>query len=126
MAKRGRPKKFTLKELEKRIAGYFAHCDEHKEPYCITGLALALDTSRRSLLNWEKDDEFFHAIKRAKDECEFYIEKEALKGKLPPAVAIFCLKNFGWTDKQEHEHTGKDGAPFTFTIQLETNGKGDV
>lgn len=45
--------------MQKVIDEYFKTCDEKGEPYTITGLALALELDRRSLVNYSKDDEFF-------------------------------------------------------------------
>jgi hypothetical protein len=96
----GRPAKFnSVAELQSKVEAYFKKCDQEHEPYTVTGLALALGTTRRTLVDYENDDEFSHTIKMAKTLCENYLERKALKGDIPPAVGIFMLKNFGWTDK---------------------------
>lgn len=108
----GRPLKFrTPEEMQEKIDAYFKSVEEPKvvgdtifyEPVTITGLALALDTSRETLINYEKRDEFFDTIKRAKLRVENYAEKMLYIGK-NSAGSIFALKNFGWTDKQDHDH----------------------
>ena len=111
----GRPRKFkSPEEMQEKIDAYFLECDEKKKPYVITGLALALDCDRDTLLNYENDAdkaEFFGTIKKAKAKCHNYAEEFLYTGK-NPVGAIFNLKNnWGWRDKQEHEHTGKDGGP---------------
>lgn len=103
--KRGRPLKFqSVVELERMIAGYFKKRDENKEPYTITGLAVALDTTRRTLLDYEeKDDEFSHTIKKAKSKCEEYAESRLFTSQQCTG-AIFTLKNnYGWRDQQNIE-----------------------
>lgn len=103
----GRPLKFTnLEKLQQDIDNYFKECDEQKRPYTITGLAYALDTSRRTLLDYEyKDDEFSHTIKKAKDKVEQYAEEKLYSGANTTGV-IFSLKNnYNWQDKQEIEAT---------------------
>lgn len=131
---RGRPNKYqTVEELEKIINKYFTACWTQKvdmfgkpvylkdkkgkltnkkvmvqtRPYTITGLAVALDTSRETLLNYEDKDDFFDTIKRAKQMCQQYAEESLFVGK-NPAGAIFNLKNNygGWRDKVETEHSG--------------------
>lgn len=73
-------------------------------PYTITGLALALDTSRETLLNYEERDEFFDTIKKAKDRCEHY--NEQMLFSTTPTGTIFNLKNnYGWKDKTETDVT---------------------
>jgi hypothetical protein len=103
--KGGRPLKFkTVKELQKKIDVYFKKCIEDEDPYTITGLALALDCDRQTLLNYEKKEEFFGTIKKAKLKVENYLETKALKGDIVPVMTIFNLKNnFGWKDKTEHD-----------------------
>lgn len=71
-----------------------------QKPYTITGLALALDTSRETLLDYEDKAEFSDTIKKAKDRCHNYVENSLLTSN--PTGAIFNLKNnYGWKDKSE-------------------------
>jgi hypothetical protein len=120
----GRPRKFkTVEDMQKLIDAYFESCwcDEIDElgnvrkvnirPYTVTGLCIALDTNRMSLLEYQKDDEFAYAIKRAKAKCENFAEESLFMGKNPAGV-IFSLKNnYGWKDKNETELTGVNGGP---------------
>lgn len=110
-----RPLKFkTVEEMQKLIDVYFAERKADKLPFTITGLALALDTTRQTLLEYEgevdgrddKDPRFADAIKRAKLRCEEYAETQAFMGK-NQAGSIFILKNHGWKDKTEVESTNK-------------------
>lgn len=86
---------------------YFDECVKTEQPFTITGLALALDTTRETLLDYQKKPEFSDTIKRGKTRVENYAEQRLYAGS--PTGAIFALKNFGWSDKQEHELFGKDG-----------------
>lgn len=99
----GRPLKFkTVEELDQKIDEYFSNCDQTERPYTITGLALALDTSRETLLNYEARDEYFDTIKRAKLRCQNWVEDNMLINKANSTAAIFNLKNnYGWKDRQE-------------------------
>ena len=100
MAKVGRPLKFkSVEELQEKIDAYFVQCDKDKEPYTITGLALALDTSRETLMNYEKKEEFFDTVKKGKLRVEH--DYEIALRKNGRAGEIFGLKNFGWKDKTE-------------------------
>lgn len=83
-------------------------------PYTITGLALALDTTRETLLEYEGrvegreqvDEGFADTIKKAKQKCHNYAEQRLFEGN--PAGTIFSLKNnYGWRDKSEVEGTGE-------------------
>jgi DNA-binding XRE family transcriptional regulator len=110
--KRYRPLKFsTVEELRKKIEGYFKNCENKKKPLTITGLALALDTSRETLLNYENDNptlsEYFDTIKKAKLMCQNFAEEFLFSGR-NVVGAIFNLKNnYGWQEKQEIEHSGE-------------------
>lgn len=85
-------------------------------PYTITGLAVALDTSRETLRDYEKgkydngeliegyDPAFSDTIKKAKARCESFAE-QMLFGP-SPAGTIFNLKNnYGWKDRTEQDLT---------------------
>lgn len=112
----GRPLKFqSVEELEKAIQAYFDSVaaktiilDDGKvieEPLTITGLALALDTTRQTLMDYEGRDEFTYTIKKAKTVVENYAEKKLFGNNA--TGAIFALKNYGWKDKTEQDITSK-------------------
>lgn len=106
----GRPLKFETPEiLQAQIDKYFN--DTKKDEWTITGLALALNTSRETLINYQEREEFFDAIKKAKDMVEHSYELD-LKKK-GHSGSIFALKNFDWSDKQQvdqkTEHSGSVG-----------------
>lgn len=106
----GRPPKFSsVEELEEKIEKYFKDCDEKGDPYTMTGLALALDTTRETLLDYKDKDEYSYSIKRAKTRCEAYAERHLFNGKNGVVGAIFNLKNnySRWVDKQEIVQTEK-------------------
>lgn len=100
----GRPPKWnSVEELNEQIDLYFA--ETPKEEWTITGLAIALDTSRQTLLDYEDKDEFSDTIKRAKLKVENGYEID-LK-KYGRTGTIFALKNFDWRDKTETDITTK-------------------
>lgn len=106
---RGRPLKFqSVEELQTKIDAFFAECEAEEEPLTITGLALALGTSRQCLINYEDKPEYFDAVKTAKDRVENYAEKRLFTGT--PTGPIFALKNFGWTDEQNLNLGGQNGS----------------
>lgn len=147
----GRPLKFkSVKALQKAIDGYFDSCydyardmygnrlidqdaekDENGRPFYImkkvkaftvTGLAVALETSRETLMDYESgkyddrkeltDDErkvneqiekFSDTIKKAKLRC-YEDTEQYLFRKGTATGAIFSLKNnYDWKDKTEVE-----------------------
>lgn len=96
----GHPLKFqSAKEIEDKAEEYFSRTPINQ--WTITGVALALDTSRETLMNYEKKEEFFDTIKRIKTKVENSYELSLrVSGR---AGDIFGLKNFGWKDKSEQD-----------------------
>jgi DNA-packaging protein gp3 len=115
----GRPQKYTDVELfQQKIDEYFAYCDNKTkevhsdklgdmimpdpEPYCMSGLAYALDMSRQSLINYKKKTKFLDAIKKARRRVEKDIERRLGDRNTFTPGLIFSLKNnFNWKDKTE-------------------------
>ena len=111
--KKGRPKKYTEVEImQDKIDKYFKECDQKKEPYTITGLALALDLDRKSINNYAKDSEFFPTIKKAKLKVENYLEKYLIVGGNSTGTIFNLKNNFDWSDKRQIEHSGNINNPF--------------
>lgn len=83
-----------------------------QKPLTVTGLAVALGTSRDVLLDYEttyseKYPEFSNTIKEAKEQIKAYAE-ESLFGTNTAGV-IFSLKNnWGFKDKYETENTNRE------------------
>ena len=72
----------------------------------ITGLCLyAGFESRQSFYDYEKRDGFSYIIKRARLFIEKEYEENLSIGNT--TGAIFALKNMGWFDKQELQHSGE-------------------
>ena len=105
MNKGWRPLKWkTVEEIQPLIDAYFR--DTPKKEWTITGLALALDTSRTTLIdycnraeNWEVDHKFTDTIKKAKEMVEHSYEVDLKESGR--TGTIFALKNFDWKDKTE-------------------------
>ena len=99
--KGGRPLLFkTNEELQSKIDAYFEYCDENKQPYTISELALFLETDRATLIRYGERDEFYNTIKKAKQRVESQFEKRSLMGEYNSTIAIFLMKNnFGYKDK---------------------------
>jgi hypothetical protein len=89
-------------DLQRAIDEYLEETPQ--EEWTITGLALALDTSRVTLLDYQRKEEFGDIVLRAKlkieNAYELSLRKQGRSGD------IFALKNFGWQDKQVREHEG--------------------
>ena len=122
----GRPKLYTsVDEVAEIIEEYFDYCDNRIQhiysakadgvievmnpaPYTMSGLALALDMDRRSLLNYSKDEQFFPTIKKAREKVEADIEERMNdKQTFTPGLIFNAKNNFGWVDQTKVEHSGE-------------------
>lgn len=113
MSRSNRIVQFTLDELKERIDNYFNKCDEELEPYTVTGLCLALNVTRQTLINYENRDrsfinmseeeieEFVDTVKRAKLRIENYAEKQLFSARNPAGIIFNLKNNYGWKDIQE-------------------------
>lgn len=109
----GRPKKYTEVELmQEKINKYFKECDNKNEPYTVTGLCLALDMTRETLREYLKNEQFSDTIKKAKLRVENYLEKHLITDNSATGIIFNLKNNFGWTDKQQVEHSGNINNPF--------------
>lgn len=100
----GRPPKYsTPEQMQVDIDAYFeTGCDGFPT---VTGLALALDMTRKTLMEYEEEPEFGNTVKKAKARVEAFIERRLYEANA--TGCIFNLKNnFGWRDKTETEHSG--------------------
>ena len=97
-------------EAEMLANDYFGQCKNEDRPITVTGLALALGLNgRQQLIDYEKRPEFSDTIKSLKAYVEMGYEERLASGAA--AGAIFALKNFGWSDKQEiDQRTHHSGA----------------
>jgi hypothetical protein len=142
--KGGRPFKFTdPAELRRLIQNYFDFCDPHIEsrvieggtnqrgetiwykreimtpqkPYTTSGLARALGTTRRTLLDYENADrhaedipedirqQLAHTIGDSKRRVEEYAESQLFEGNANGAK-FNLTNNHGWVEKTVQEHEG--------------------
>lgn len=113
----------TDEELRDKIKEYL---DTVGAP-TITGLAYFLGfSSRQSFYDYEKNEKHSYTIKRARLYMESVYEANLIKANV--AGAIFALKNFGWTDKQEidqkTEHSGSIDITWQEPNLPDTNDKG--
>jgi hypothetical protein len=116
----GRPLKFaTPEELEEQAEAYFSETPIEK--WTITGLALALDTTRDVLCDYQLKDEFSNTIKRMKLKVEHAYELRGMeKGT---SFDIFRLKNMGWKDKIETDNTTRHQIDRIDLMLISADGK---
>ena len=103
-------------QLKKLIDKYFKECENYKsykegkkisnpQIPTIAGLAVALGVDRHTVYNYEKRDEFFHTIKKARDIILAQIERKLVNYNGHVGGTIFYAKNYGYNDRTELEVT---------------------
>lgn len=96
-----RPLKYkTVKELEQAIKRYFSSAEATGRPLTISGLALALDTSRQTLLDYEAKEGFTDTVKKAKLKIENWTEEQLFTNPRTAGIIFNLTNNFGWINKQ--------------------------
>ncbi len=86
---------------------YFANTDP--DEYTLTGLLLELGISKKTFYKYRDDDNYTDLVEK----CQLMIEnkyEKALMIKNCCTGALFALKNFGWTDRQETVLSGGNNA----------------
>ena len=91
--------------LQKRIDAYFEYCKKKQKPKTMTGLALHLGITRKTLTEFSRTDRLGDVIEKAKLRCENELEERLISG-MPATGIIFALKNnYGWHDKLDIDQT---------------------
>jgi hypothetical protein len=102
----GRKPLFKNKEeLELKLDAYKQYLLESEKPPTIAGLAYYTGIDRQTIYNYSEKDEFFDTLKEFRQFIMMNYEELAIeKGN---GGIVFLLKNYGYTDKQEVEHSGE-------------------
>lgn len=97
--------------LQKKVDDFFTHCDEVGKPYTVSGLALWLDCTRETILNYEAgnrnhmDENISYTLRKAKLQILNYAEDSLWTCKRTAGVIFNLKNNWGWKDRQEVEQT---------------------
>lgn len=67
----------------------------------------------------DTDEEFSYLVKKCLTKKEGALEYKGLKGELALPMAIFSLKQLGWSDKQEQTLKGDAKAPLIVISPVE-------
>jgi len=111
-----RPLLFPNKEiLQEKIDAYFNSCYRINEewvkecirPLTISWLALELETSRQTLINYWDSEEFFDTIKKAKQRIESWTEEQLYRTTQVTGVIFNLKNNYDWKDKSEVDNNTK-------------------
>jgi hypothetical protein len=101
----GRPKKYTdelIAELLTSIHEYTANTEiPILKEWCVS-----VGVPSTHVYDFE---EFSEPIKVLIDKKEAALERKALDGEVNTTMAVFSLKQLGWSDRQQVEHSAEAG-----------------
>jgi hypothetical protein len=98
----GRPRTLTKKRIKELVTEFENYIIWTKVPI-VAEFAYENKINRQILYDYP---EFSTLTKRCIDKKEVALERGMLSGDMPPAAAIFSLKQMGWRDKHDIEHSG--------------------
>jgi|TARA_R110000851_G_scaffold59523_2_gene137743 hypothetical protein len=110
-------KYFNDQDVDKMTpSAWFMNGEELEFRPTMSGLAMALNVSRQTLVNYSYKEEYFDTIRKARDIVQTTLEQRLYGNNV--TGLIFNLKNnFGWADKSDVAITSPDGSmtpKFTF------------
>ncbi len=125
----GRPPKWTDPDvLHAQCDQYFLDCDAQKKPYTVAGLAVALDTCREVLLDYEDGTHggrhhkrFSDAIKKSKAKIQAYAEEKLYSNNVTGAIFSLCNNHYRWHQKQVVDNNigGQANNPISIKVNFE-------
>ena len=93
----GRPRKYTVKRIKDIIKKINAYIKSEEIPI-VAEFAYKNNVRRQALYEYS---EFSDTIKKLIAKKEANLEKLALVGAINPTMAIFSLKQLGWSDRRD-------------------------
>ena len=98
-----RPKEYTKERIEEILISLDTYIAQTDIPI-VAEFAYQYEVRRQALYEYE---EFSDTLKRLIDKKEAQLERKALDREIDHTMAIFSLKQLGWRDKKEIEHSGE-------------------
>jgi hypothetical protein len=100
----GRPRKYDREALLEAFEAYIAATDIP----IVAEFSWRQDVTREVLYQWP---EFRHTLAMCLTKKEAQLERKALYNEINVSMAIFSLKQLGWSDRTEQTHRGDAFAP---------------
>jgi hypothetical protein len=114
-------------ELELLFNAYIKKCEETAQYPNMSGFCWELGTSRDYIASLEADYpvEFSHTISKIREYFANFTINNGQRTEKNQALNIFLLKNYGYKDKQEIEHSGSVGIEQLFANIKEDRENGE-
>ena len=97
-----RPKKYTQKFIAEKIIALNEYTKKTDIPI-LKEFCYQNDIPSNHIYDYK---EFSESIRLLINKKEAQLERLGLKGETNPTLTVFSLKQLGWRDKQEIEHSG--------------------
>lgn len=99
-----RPAVYTTEDMQRRLEEYFSDCMNKCRRPTLTGMAVALDVSYPTFLDWSRNKQgpYFELLQRARTLVQDFEEQAALEGATNVIYSIFRDKSrWGFVEKSE-------------------------
>jgi hypothetical protein len=101
----GRPKKYTDEYLAELLESLEVYIEETDIPI-LKEWCVSVGVPSKHVYDFEALSD---PIKTLIDKKEANLERKALQGEVDKTMAIFSLKQLGWSDQRKIEHSGDAG-----------------
>lgn len=118
----GRPTKYTPELLEKVEHYIENHQDFEDLVPSIAGLACAVDVTKETLYQWEKDPSkkhFSDMLRKIKQKQERMLLSGGLGGAYNPAITKLMLAKHDYSEKSQQEISGANGSAIETKMTVE-------
>lgn len=120
VSNRGAPTKLTpelVERAEKYVIDGFK--DDGDLVPSIAGLACYLGVSKNSIYKYgELNSDFLNTLEQIEVKQEKLLVNGGLSGTYNATITKLMMSNHGYSDKQETQITGKDGAPLDMSLNI--------
>lgn len=97
----------TIDEIAEKMMSFFK---DNPKAFTLESFCAEHGLYPQRLSEWAKTNEnIAEAIKVCKNICASRMAQRTADSDMPPAFGIFGMKQHGWSDKQEIEHSGSVG-----------------
>jgi len=116
---RGRKLSYTKEHNEKALDYIERYADYGDVVPSEAGLAVHLGVDRKTVRRWaERSTQFRHTLDKLNTKQHQVTLNGGLSGQFNASITKLLLHNHGYSDKQALEHTGSDGGPVEFTLDM--------
>lgn len=110
----GRPRKLTDERVSE-LLGLLEEYIRDTDIPILAEFAYQNNIDRATLYDY---DEFSTLRKALIAKKEAQLERMGLAGEVDRTMAVFSLKQLGWSDKQQLQHTGAGGGPVDVQVRF--------